>query len=233
MLKVCDLSASRGGIPVLRRVSLCVKEHAITALLGANGAGKTTLLSVIAGLVPPNSGTVLWDEKSLLPSLPEEVLRQGIALVPEGRRVFSDLSVTENLMVGGTLLSKKELVSQMDAMFSLFPKLFERKKAPAGMLSGGEQQMLAMARAMMCRPRLLLLDEPSLGLSPAMAKEIYTLIRNLQKDTSVLLVEQNAKAALSICQEAYGLANGTVVFSGKSRALLKDSAVQKAYLGGA
>ena len=231
MLNICALSASRGGIPVLHRVSLCVKDHAITAILGANGAGKTTLLSVLAGLVPPSSGTVLWDNKSLLPCAPEEILRQGIAFVPEGRRVFADLSVTENLIVGGTILPKRQLRVQVDAMFSLFPKLYERKKTPAGMLSGGEQQMLAMARALMNRPRLLLLDEPSLGLSPAMAKQIYTLIQKLTKKTAVLLVEQNAKAALSISEEAYGLSGGTVVFSGQSRALLCDSKVQKAYLG--
>lgn len=232
MLTVHALSASRGGIPVLKNISFTVKNHTITALLGANGAGKTTLLSVLSGLLPADSGTALWNNENLLTYAPHEILRKGVALVPEGRRVFPNLSVTENLYVGGTLLPKKRLLYQIDAMFSLFPKLFERKKTPAGMLSGGEQQMLAMARALMTQPRLLLLDEPGLGLSPAMTKEIYNFIQKLQKTTSILLVEQHAQAALSISSEAHILAGGELVFSGKSEDLLTGSALQKAYLGG-
>lgn len=232
MLTVHALSASRGGIPVFKDISLCVKEHTITALFGANGAGKTTLLSVLSGLLPADSGTALWNNENLLTHAPHEILRMGVALVPEGRRVFSNLSVTENLYVGGTLLPQRQLRCRMDAMFSLFPKLYERKKTPAGMLSGGEQQMLAMARALMTQPQLLLLDEPGLGLSPAMTKEIYNLIQKLQKTTGILLVEQHAQAALSISSEAYVLAGGKLVFSGKSKELLTGSAIQKAYLGG-
>jgi branched-chain amino acid transport system ATP-binding protein len=236
LLQVEDLVACYGGIAALKGISLGMNQGEIVAIIGANGAGKTTLLSVISGLLVPRRGR-LWLDGHDVTGLPaERVVRLGIAHVPERRQVFAGMSVEENLLLGAYHRlrheSRRQIQTTMDEMTALFPVLAERKRQLAGTLSGGQQQMLAIARGLMARPRLLLLDEPSLGLAPMIAREIFDTIRTLpQRGTAVLLVEQNARAALRLASRCYVLETGAVAFSGHAADLLSDPRVRGAYLG--
>jgi len=231
MLTVTDLSASYGHIKALKKVSIQADEGQIVSIIGANGAGKTTLLRCISGLVKPTEGTIEFLGKKV-PRKPHKVVAEGIVHVPEGRRTFSGLTVKDNLMVGGYLNSSKETNEDLQRMYELFPILEERKNQFSGTLSGGEQQMLAIARGLMSRPKILLLDEPSLGLAPIIVNQVYKLIAAIRKSgITMLLVEQNARKALSLCDKAYVLENGMITLSGTGSELLCSPAVKKAYLG--
>ena len=234
MLKIENLSVHYGGIHALQGVSLEVPEGRIVTLIGANGAGKSTTLKAIVGLVKASEGSaVTWNGKSLLGQQTKDIVESGIVLVPEGRRVFPNLSVDENLSLGAYARRDKAGVEADRArVFKLFPCLDDRKKQKAGTLSGGEQQMLAVGRALMTRPRLLMMDEPSLGLAPLVVKMIFNIIKEINADgTTVLLVEQNAKAALEAAHYGYVLETGRITFHGAGRELLADDRVRKAYLG--
>ena len=233
MLEIKDLHVSYGGIQALRGVSLNVPDGKIVTLIGANGAGKSTLMRTISGLVKAQSGSILWNGQELLGKPIDQIVASGIAMSPEGRRVFADLTVLENLKIGAYLRKDKaETEKDLEWVYSLFPRLRERSWQSAGTLSGGEQQMLAMGRALMSKPRLIIMDEPSMGLSPIFVNEIFDIIRVVSEGgTTVLLVEQNAKKALSIADRAYVLETGKITMSGKAEDLLNDEAVQKAYLG--
>jgi len=234
MLKIENLSVHYGGIHALQGVSLEVPEGRIVTLIGANGAGKSTTLKAIVGLVRASEGSaVTWNGKSLLGQQTKDIVESGIVLVPEGRRVFPNLSVDENLSLGAYARRDKAGVEADRArVFKLFPRLDDRKKQKAGTLSGGEQQMLAVGRALMTRPRLLMMDEPSLGLAPLVVKMIFNIIKEINADgTTVLLVEQNAKAALEAAHYGYVLETGRITFHGAGRELLADDRVRKAYLG--
>ena len=234
MLKIENLSVHYGGIHALQGVSLEVPEGRIVTLIGANGAGKSTTLKAIVGLVKASEGSaVTWNGKSLLGQQTKDIVESGIVLVPEGRRVFPNLSVDENLSLGAYARRDKAGVEADRArVFKLFPRLDDRKKQKAGTLSGGEQQMLAVGRALMTRPRLLMMDEPSLGLAPLVVKMIFNIIKEINADgTTVLLVEQNAKAALEAAHYGYVLETGRITFHGAGRELLADDRVRKAYLG--
>jgi len=236
MLKVDGLTAHYGAAQALFGVSLDVAAGETVALVGANGAGKSTLLKALMGLVKPSGGTILLDDKPVTGRSPARMVRLGLALSPEGREVFGDLSVQENLKLGGIplRLSRKDEDTRIEEVFARFPKLSERSQQLAGTLSGGEQQMLAMGRALMAKPRLLLLDEPSLGLAPLITDEIFAIIQQLARaGTTILLVEQNAARALSVSDHAYLLANGRIVEHGQSSALLNDPALRAAFLGSA
>lgn len=234
MLKVENLSVHYGMIQAVKDVSFEVNEGEIVSLIGANGAGKSTILKTISGLVHPSNGSIqyLGQEISKMPA--KKIVSLGLAQVPEGRHVFPGLTVKENLDLGAFLRNDKDAIQQdMQAIFERFPILEERKNQDAATLSGGEQQMLAMGRALMTRPKLLLLDEPSMGLAPIFIKEIFNIIQDIQKQgTTVLLIEQNAKMALSIATRGYVLETGSVVLSGTGHELLASEEVQKAYLGG-
>ena len=234
MLQVKDLSVHYGVIQALRQVSLEVNEGEIVALFGANGAGKTTLLHAISGLVKKSEGEIIFLENSLNKATARSIVSSGITQVPEGRRIFPDMSVAENLLMGAYLRKdKKGIEEDMQKVYERFPRLNERKKQLAGTLSGGEQQMLAMGRALMAKPKLLLLDEPSMGLSPLLVKEIFSIITEINKQgTTVLLVEQNARMALQIANRAYVMETGKIVLSGTGEELAASDEIKKAYLGG-
>ena len=232
MLKVKNLSASYGHIEALRDVSLEAEQGQIVSIIGSNGAGKTTLLRCISSQVKPTSGTIEFLGKPI-PDQPHKVVEAGIVHVPEGRRTFSGLTVEDNLLVGGYLLKGNEQYENLEKNYNLFPILRERKSQYAGTLSGGEQQMLAIARGLMSKPKLILLDEPSLGLAPIIVNQVFELIEQIRDSgVTVLLVEQNARKALGICDKAYVLENGRITLCGAGCDLLESDEVKKAYLGG-
>lgn len=232
MLKVENLSVNYGHIEALKNVSVDVKKGQICSIIGANGAGKSTLLKTISGLVKPVSGTIYFEGKSL-PKRAHKIVAEGIVHVPEGRKTFSGLTIEDNLLVGGTVANKSRLAANLEKQYQLFPILKERKNQFAGTLSGGEQQMLAVARGLMSEPKIILLDEPSMGLAPLIVNQIYNLIGQIRESgITVLLIEQNAKKALSICDFAYVLENGKIKLSGTGEELLASDEVRKAYLGG-
>ena len=233
MLEIKDLHVSYGGIQALRGVSLTVPEGKIVTLIGANGAGKSTLMRTISGLVKAQSGSILWNGQELLGKPIDQIVASGIAMSPEGRRVFGDLTVLENLKIGAYLRKDKaETEKDLEWVYSLFPRLKERSWQSAGTLSGGEQQMLAVGRALMSKPKLLMLDEPSLGLAPIVVREIFDIIRTVnQQGITVLLNEQNANMALKVADYAYVLETGTLTLSGTGAELLTNEQVKAAYLG--
>ena len=233
MLEVRDLQVYYGMIHAIKGISFDVNQGEVIALIGANGAGKTTTLHTITGLLAPKSGSVLFEGKDITKVPAHKIVSMGMAHVPEGRRVFAELSVYESLKMGAyTRKDKKEIEESLANVYKRFPRLEERKNQMAGTLSGGEQQMLAMGRALMSKPKIILMDEPSMGLSPIFVNEIFDIIRAVSESgTTVLLVEQNAKKALSISDRAYVLETGTITMSGKAKDLLEDEAVKKAYLG--
>ena len=233
MLEVKDLRVHYGTVEAVKGVSFAISERAIVSLIGANGAGKTTCLRALTGLVKPSGGEVRFENTSLVGLAPHQIVRLGIAHVPEGRRLFPKMTVLENLRMGAYLQTKRaEMASTLGMIYEHFPILRERGRQRAGSLSGGEQQMLAIARALMNRPRLLLLDEPSMGLSPIMTAEIGKVIRQINaQDVSIILVEQNALLALTLARYGYVLETGLVVMQGNARELLQDEGVKKAYLG--
>jgi branched-chain amino acid transport system ATP-binding protein len=232
MLKVEDLSVNYGHIEALKNVSVDVKKGQICSIIGANGAGKSTLLKTISGLVKPVSGTIYFEGKPL-PKKAHKIVAEGIVHVPEGRKTFSGLTIEDNLLVGGTVADKSRLAANLEKQYQLFPILKERKNQFAGTLSGGEQQMLAVARGLMSEPKIILLDEPSMGLAPLIVNQIYDLIGQIKESgITVLLIEQNAKKALSVCDYAYVLENGKIKLSGTGEELLASDEVRKAYLGG-
>ena len=234
MLKITDLSVHYGVIQALKGVSLEVKEKEIVALIGANGAGKTTLLHAISGLLKKSGGEIEFLGQSIMKKNARDIVKAGIMQVPEGRRIFPDMSVAENLWMGAYLRKDKAgIEADLESVYQRFPRLAERRKQLAGTLSGGEQQMLAMGRALMAKPKLLLLDEPSMGLSPLLVKEIFSIIQDINaQGTTVLLIEQNAKMALGIADRAYVLETGSVVLSGTGAELAASEDIKKAYLGG-
>jgi len=234
MLEIRDLVCGYGGVTALRGISLQVRAGQLVALIGANGAGKSTALRAISGLVPPRSGSMVFDGSDITGARPPRVLACGIAHCPEGRKVFPHMSVEENLMMGAYLrTSMGEIVADRDRIYADFPRLAERRRQAAGTLSGGEQQMLAIGRALMSRPRLIMFDEPSLGLAPNIVERTFAIIRRIRDaGTTVLLVEQNAFAALEMCDNAYLLESGQIVLSGRGSELIQNAHVRKAYLGG-
>ena len=233
MLKIEDLHVHYGGIQALRGISLEVPDGKIVTLIGANGAGKSTTLRTITGLVKASSGSIQWNGQELLGKSIDKIVSSGIAMSPEGRRVFPDLTVLENLKIGAYLRTgKPEIAKDIEWVYSLFPRLQERSWQLAGPLSGGEQQMLAVGRALMSRPKLLLLDEPSLGLAPLVVQDIFTIIREINRQgVTVLLIEQNANMALKIADLAYVLETGRITLSGTGAELLANEKVKEAYLG--
>lgn len=233
MLELKNINAYYGAIHALKDVSLSVKEGEIVTLIGANGVGKSTTLKAISGLLKPESGELRFNDVLVNHLKATDLVKLGISHVPEGRRVFPKMTVMENLEMGAFIRKDKGLVQDYENIFSLFPILEKRKTQLAGTLSGGEQQMLAIGRALMSRPKLLLLDEPSMGLAPLIVKDIFNIIKDInQKGTTVLLIEQNANLALSISQRAYIIRNGEVEAEGSAEELLKDDKVRKAYLEG-
>ena len=233
MLEVKDLAVYYGMIHAIKGVSFEVNKGEIIALIGANGAGKTTILHTITGLLSPKRGSIQFEGKELTKIPAHKIVSLGMAHVPEGRRVFAELSVYQNLKLGAyTRSDKKEIEETMETVYQRFPRLRERKNQMAGTLSGGEQQMLAMGRALMSHPQIILMDEPSMGLSPILVNEIFYIIRSVNEaGTTVLLVEQNAKKALEIADRAYVLETGRIVTSGPADALMNDDSIKKAYLG--
>ena len=233
MLKIENLCVSYGGIKALRGISLEVPDGKIVTLIGANGAGKSTTLRTISGLVKAESGTITYQDQELIGKPINKILEVGIALVPEGRRVFADLTVLENPKIGAYLRhDKSEIEKDIKWIYELFPRLEERNWQLAGTLSGGEQQMLAMGRALMSNASMLMLDEPSMGLSPLLVQEIFDIIRNIHKEgMTILLVEQNAQMALSVADRAYVLETGRITRSGTGAELLADDSIKEAYLG--
>jgi branched-chain amino acid transport system ATP-binding protein len=237
MLRLVNINSYFGLVHVLKNISMHINEGEIVTLLGANGAGKTTTLRAISGLQPVRGGKIFYQDKEITGATPEKLVELGIALVPEGRQLFRPMSVYENLELGGHIIyklyGKKQLRTDIDGMFGLFPILKERKTQLAGTLSGGEQQMLAVAMALMARPKLLLLDEPSMGLAPLIIKDIFKLIGQLQKDRqlTVLLIEQNASAALKIADRGYVIETGRIVLEESAKGLIANQEVKRAYLG--
>ena len=233
MLKVEDLHVYYGSIHAIKGISFEVNEGEVVTLIGANGAGKSTTLNTVSGLLKPRSGSVTFEDKSIVGVPAHKIVSHGMALCPEGRRVFLQMTVQENLEMGGYTRPAGEIDAAIQDVYQRFPRLKERYKQPAGTLSGGEQQMLAMGRALMSRPKLLMLDEPSMGLAPILVKQIFGIVRELhQAGTTILLVEQNAQMALSVADRAYVLETGTIAMSGSAKELLIDERVRKAYLGG-
>lgn len=234
MLKITNLNVHYGGIHALKDINLEIGEGEIVTLIGANGAGKTSTLRAISGLAPISSGTIEFEDKKLNSFAPNKIPYLGISHVPEGRRIFANMSVLENLQLGAYCRKDKENISKdYEMVFEKFPRLKERLRQRGGTLSGGEQQMLAMGRALMSRPKILLLDEPSMGLAPIVVKDIFSIIQSInQTGTTVLLVEQNAQMALSIANRAYVIETGRIVLEGKASELLTNESVKKAYLGG-
>ena len=232
LLKIDNIHVFYGAIHAIKGVSFEVNQDEIVTLIGANGAGKSTTLNTIAGLLRPRSGAVYLEGQNLASVPTAKIVRHGMALCPEGRRIFQQMTVRENLEMGGYTRPDKEIPASMDEMFQRFPRLKEREKQIAGTLSGGEQQMLAMARALMSKPKLLMLDEPSMGLAPILVEQIFEIIKELHgSGTTILLVEQNAQMALSIADRAYVLETGRITMEGKASELLHNDAVRKAYLG--
>ncbi len=233
MLEIKDLSVYYGVIQALKGISFEVNEGEVIALIGANGAGKTTTLHTISGLIAPKSGSVIFEGQDITKTPAHKIVSMGMAHVPEGRRVFASLSVLQNLRLGAyTRNNKDEIEESLQKVYKRFPRLEERKNQPAGTLSGGEQQMLAMGRALMSNPRIILMDEPSMGLSPILVNEIFDIIKEVSSGgTTVLLVEQNAKKALSIADRGYVLETGRIVLEGNAQDLLNNESVRTAYLG--
>ena len=233
LLTIENLEVFYGVINAIKGISFEVNEGEIIALIGANGAGKTTILNTITGLVPAKSGSIKFEDKDLLKTPAHKIVSMGIAHVPEGRRIFQQLTVFENLKLGAyTRKDKKEIADTLELVYERFPRLKERRTQIAGTLSGGEQQMLAMGRSLMSHPKIILMDEPSMGLSPLYVTEIFDIIRSVNESgTTVLLVEQNAKKALSIANRAYVLETGKIVLSGDAHELMNNDSVKKAYLG--
>jgi len=234
MLKIKDINVYYGNIHALKGVSLDINQGEIVTLIGANGAGKSTLLKTISGLLKPKNGEVLFENEQVAGKVAQAIVKRGISQVPEGRRVFSNMSVEENLELGAYLRKdKKGIREDFEKVYQLFPRLYERRKQLSGTLSGGEQQMLAMGRALMARPRLLLLDEPSMGLAPLLVKTIFRIIGEInQTGTTILLVEQNANMALSIADRAYVIETGKIVAAGTAEELSQSDQIRAAYLGG-
>jgi len=234
VLEVKEIEVYYGAIHALKKLSLEVEQGTIVTLIGANGAGKTTTLKTISGILRPKNGTVTYKGTDITKVAPEKIVSMGISQVPEGRRVFQEMSVLENLEMGAYLRKdKKEILNDMENVFTRFPRLKERRKQLAGTLSGGEQQMLAIGRALMARPELMLMDEPSMGLAPLLVKEIFEIIKDINsRGTTILLVEQNANMALSIADKAYVIETGEIVLQGSAEQLMKSEEVKKAYLGG-
>lgn len=231
MLKINDLHVSYGGIRAIRGISLEVLDGKIVTLIGANGAGKSTTLRSIVGLVKADSGSITYNDKELLNMPSNKIIEEGITLVPEGRRVFPDLTVLENIKIGA-YLRKDNLSEDIKWVYDLFPRLKERHWQLAGTLSGGEQQMLAVARALMSKPKVIMMDEPSLGLAPLVVKGIFDIIKEINKQgVTVLLIEQNANMALKIADSGYVLQTGSIIMSGTGEELLANEEVRKAYLG--
>ncbi|MDR7078708.1 branched-chain amino acid transport system ATP-binding protein [Neobacillus niacini] len=234
MLKIEDINVYYGNIHALKGVSLDINEGEIVTLIGANGAGKSTLLKTISGLLKPKNGSILFEGQSISGKVAQTIVKQGLSHVPEGRRVFANMSVEENLELGAYLRKDKQGIKEdFEKVYNLFSRLLERRKQLSGTLSGGEQQMLAMGRALMARPKLLLLDEPSMGLAPLLVKTIFRIIEEINKSgTTILLVEQNANMALSIADRAYVIETGKIVLSGSSDELNQSDQIRMAYLGG-
>ena len=233
MLEVSNLKVNYGMIQAIKGISFKVEEGEIIALIGANGAGKTTTLHTVSGLLKAREGSILFNGKELTKTQPHKIVEMGMAHVPEGRRIFQQLTVYENLILGAyTRSDKKEIAENLEMIYKRFPRLEERKKQIAGTLSGGEQQMLARGRALMSNPKIVLMDEPSMGLSPLLVSEIFDIIQSINKSgTTVLLVEQNAKKALSIANRAYVLETGKIVLEGDAKELMNNDQIKKAYLG--
>lgn len=237
MLRVKNLDVYYGKLYTLKKVSLHIKKGEIVALIGSNGAGKTTLLSAISGIVKTSSGNIIFEGKEISQEAPEKIVKMGISHVPEGRHIFNTLTVEENIILGAycrySIKNRKEIKNDIQKIYNLFPKLKERKTQLAGTLSGGEQQMLAIGRALMSKPKLLLLDEPSMGLAPNIIKEVFQHIEELKNmyGLTVLLVEQNARSALKIANRGYVLETGRVILEGTAEDLLSNRDVQRAYLG--
>lgn len=232
MLKVSDLHVYYGGIHALKGVHLNVEQGQIVTLIGANGAGKSTTLRTIVGLEKPRSGSILFNNEELTKLNTYQIIQRGIGISPEGRKVFPNLTVIENLELGAYHQRPKEVAEQMEWVYSLFPRLQERSKQLTGTLSGGEQQMVALGRALMSKPKLVLLDEPSLGLAPLVVEEVFRTVQTInEQGATILLVEQNAMAALKVAHYAYVLETGRVILEGTGKELLQDERVRKAYLG--
>jgi len=236
LLKIRNLKSFYGYLQALKGISLHIEEGEIVALIGANGAGKTTLLNSIAGIIPSKKGQILFKDKDITYFSPRQIVKQGISLVPEGRQLFTPLSVMDNLILGAYQRYAREnkdgIEADLNRIFDFFPILKERKRQAAGTLSGGEQQMLAIARALMSKPRLLLLDEPSMGLAPKIVKEIFKIISKLKEEGStIFLVEQNAKMALRVANRGYVIETGRIVIQGDSQELLENKEIRRAYLG--
>ena len=233
MLEVRDLEVNYGSINAIKKISFDVNEGEVIALIGANGAGKTTTLHTITGLLKAKSGSVMFEGKELLKTPPHKIVEMGMTHVPEGRRIFQQLTVYKNLTLGAFTRKDKAAIDEtLQMVYNKFPRLEERKKQVAGTLSGGEQQMLAMGRALMSKPKIVLMDEPSMGLSPLFVSEVFKIIEEIRASgTTVLLVEQNAKKALEIADRAYVLETGRIVLSGDAKDLMNDDSVKKAYLG--
>ena len=232
MLKVTGLKVAYGGIQAVKGVSFEVNEGELVSLIGANGAGKTTTLKAITGTQPAASGDIEYLGRSIKGQGPWELVKQGLVMVPEGRGVFSRMTITENLQMGAFVRTDNEIDADIDKVFAIFPRLKERRAQLAGTMSGGEQQMLAMGRALMAKPKVLLLDEPSMGLSPIMVDKIFEVVNDIhQRGTTVLLVEQNASRALQLASRGYVMDSGEVTMSGDAKALLSDPKVRAAYLG--
>ena len=233
MLEVKDLNVYYGPIHAVKGVSFSVDEDEIVTLIGANGAGKSTILKTISGLMHPKQGSIDFLDRNISGTQPHRIVQMGLAQVPEGRRVFTRLTVEENLEMGAFTAPTSQIAESKEAVFEQFPRLKERRRQVAGTLSGGEQQMLAMGRALMSKPKLMMLDEPSMGLAPILVEQVFEIIRTLHKNgTTILLVEQNAEMALSIADRAYVLETGTITLSGTGKELAASEQVRKAYLGG-
>ncbi len=233
MLSVQDLHVSYGAIKAVKGISFDIDEGEVVTLIGANGAGKSTTLNTVAGLIKPDSGSIKFNGEELVGIRPHKIVERGLALCPEGRRVFTHMTVSENLDMGGYTRTDAENNETLEVVYEHFPRLKERTNQMAGTLSGGEQQMLAMGRALMSRPKLLMLDEPSMGLAPILVDEIFEIIQALNKSgTTILLVEQNANMALKVAARGYVLETGKIVKTGTGAGLLVDDDVRKAYLGG-
>ncbi len=236
MLKIKNLEAGYGALKVLRRISMHVSPGEIVTIIGANGAGKTTLLNALSGLIRSRRGEVLFDRQDILRATPEQIVFMGCSLVPEGRQVFSTMTVRENLLLGAHVQHRRsrkyDAQHDLERMYGLFPRLREREGQLAGTLSGGEQQMLAIARALMARPKLIMMDEPSMGLAPIIVRDIFAIISRLRDEgNTVLLIEQNAKAALGIADRGYVIETGRIILQGEAEDLLSNRDVQRAYLG--
>ena len=234
LLEVKDLEVYYGVIQAIKGISFEVNEGEIVTLIGANGAGKTTTMQSIMGLIPAKAGTITYEDKSINKVPTHKIVQMGMTQVPEGRRIFQELSVYDNLVMGAfTKKDQKQVKEDIEEIYARFPRLKERKNQIAGTLSGGEQQMLAMGRAMMSRPKLLMLDEPSMGLSPLLVDEVFEIIKDFHKNgTTILLVEQNAGKSLAISDRAYVLENGKIALSGTGKELMESEDIKKAYLGG-